>query len=50
MKDLIVSLTCLWAIFLSLAVIGSPEWIGSWQARAELAFVVEADRINLWSE
>lgn len=27
-----------------------PEQVGVWQARAELAFLEEADRIGLWGE
>lgn len=50
MKNMIVSLTCLWFVFLSVMVIRHPEWIGSWQARVEMSFVVEADRIGLWGE
>lgn len=50
MKNLTVTLTCAWFVFLSVVVVVYPEWVGSWQARAEMAFMVEADRINLWGE
>jgi len=50
MFKLTVALTCLWFVFLSVAVVSSPEWVGAWKARSELAFYNEADRINLWVE
>lgn len=50
MKDAIVSLTCLWFVFLSVAAVVSPEWVGTWQARAELAFLNEAEKLNMWGE
>jgi hypothetical protein len=46
----VVPLTCLWFVFLSVVVVVYPEWVGTWQARAELAFLNEADRIGMWSE
>ena len=50
MKNMIVSLTCAWFVFLSVVAVATPEWVGSWQARAELAFINEAERIGLWGE
>lgn len=50
MTKAIVSLTCVWFVFLSVAIVSHPELIGKWQARAELAFLEEADRIGLWDE
>lgn len=50
MKDAIVILTCLWFVVLSVVALTNPQWVGSWQAKAEMAFVVEADKIGLWSE
>jgi hypothetical protein len=46
----IYKLTALWFVFLSVVAVTSPEWVGTWQARAELAFVVEAEKIGLWGE
>ncbi len=46
----VAPLACLWFVFLSVAVVGSPEWVGSWQARAELSFYEEAERIGMWVE
>lgn len=46
----VVSLTCLWFVFLSAVAVSTPSVVGAWQARAELAFYKEADRINLWVE
>ena len=27
-----------------------PETVGKWQAKAEYAFILEAERIGMWSE
>ena len=50
MTKTIVSLTCLWFVFLSVAVVSHPELIGQWQAKAEYAFILEAERLGMWSE
>jgi hypothetical protein len=50
MKDAVVSLTCGWFIFLSTIIATCPEWVGTWQAQAELAFLNEAERIGMWGE
>ena len=47
---MIVSLTCLWFVFLSVVGVSTPSVVGTWQARAELAFINEAERIGLWGE
>ncbi len=47
---MIYKLTALWFVFLSVVVVACPEWVGAWQAKAELAFVVEAEKIGLWGE
>ena len=50
MKDTIISLTCLWFVFVSALAIDKPEWVGQWQAKAEYAFILEAERLGMWSE
>jgi len=50
MKNIIVSLTYAWFFYMSVVVVAAPEWVGRWQARAELAFINEAERIGLWGE
>jgi hypothetical protein len=47
---MIYKLTCLWFVSISVVVLAHPEAVGRWQARAELAFLVEAERIGLWGE
>jgi hypothetical protein len=50
MTKTIIHLTCLWFVSLSVVVVVYPEWVGTWQARAEVAFVNEADKLGLWGE
>ena len=50
MKDAVVALTCIWFVFLSVVSVVYPEWVGQWQAKAEYAFLMEADNLGLWSE
>lgn len=47
---MIYKLTCLWFVSISVVVLAYPEVIGRWQAKAELAFLVEAEKIGLWGE
>lgn len=46
LKAFTMTLGVLFALWLFV----DAETVGQWQAWAELAFVVEADRINLWQE
>lgn len=50
MKDNMVYITCAWFVVLSILVIRNPEWVGQWQAQMEYAFLMEAERIGMWSE
>lgn len=50
MKDFSIALTCAWFVVLSVFVVTNPTWVGTWQARVELAFLNEAERIGMWSE
>lgn len=50
MKDTIISLTCLWFVFLSVLAIDKPDLVGKWQAKAEYAFILYAEEIGMWSE
>lgn len=50
MKDTTLSLTWAWFVFLSVVAVVYPEWVGQWQAKVEYGFLMEAERINLWSE
>jgi hypothetical protein len=46
LKTFLITATALVTFFL----VVSPEGVGTWQARAELAFLEEAERIGMWSE
>lgn len=50
MKDTIISLTCIWLVFLSVVSVVYPEWVGQWQAKVEYAFILHAEEIGMWSE
>ena len=50
MKDAIISLTCAWFVGLSVVAVVYPEYVGKWQAKAEYAFLMEAEKIGMWSE
>lgn len=50
MKDIIVSMTCLWLFFVSWTVLLFPEMAGQWKAKMEYAFLMEAEKIGMWSE
>lgn len=48
-----VTLTDVWLmVFLGmfLYILANPDELGRWQARAELAFVEEADRLGVWGD
>lgn len=50
MNNAVLSLTCVWFVFLSVAAIQHPEWVGQWKAKVEYYFIVEAGEIGVWSE
>ena len=50
MKETIISMTCLWFVFLSALAIDKPDLVGKWQAKVEYAFLMEAEKIGMWGE
>lgn len=50
MNNFSIALTCAWFVVLSVFVVTNPEWVGQWQAKAEYAFILEAERLGLWGE
>lgn len=50
MKNTVVTLTCVWFVILSALAIDRPDLVGRWQAQMEYAFLMEAERIGMWSE
>lgn len=47
---MITKVACVWFVLLSVFIITHPEWVGSWQARSEFGFYLEATRLGMWSE